>query len=381
MSEPPVRWAIVGNGFARQVVLPCLRLVPRVRVAALCSRNAERARETAEEFQIPEVFTDYRSMIASAEPDLVLVTAPPHLHGEISVFALENGCHVLCEKPTALNSGQAARMLDAARAAGDRLHLIDHELRFDPARRKIRELIAGGWVGRVRHGSWTHRSAGYADPARPFTWWHERSKGGGLLGAVGSHAVDLFRYWIGEFDQALGDLRIQVPLRNDPAAGSPREVETDDAFTALLRLRDGSERVEPGATVALDMSVAAPGPWVTRIEVLGSEGSLYLDEAGTLWGSKSGATTWETIAVKEDDVSKKDRELIPDTVWARSFLRYARRISEAMAAASPSVPDAATFEDGLRVQEVLDAVRASNASGGWTKVAAATGKGPAVRGA
>jgi len=246
--------------------------------------------------------------------------------------------------------------------------MIDHELRFDPARRKIRDLISEGWVGRVRHANWTHRSDSLADPDRPFRWWHDKSKGGGLLGAIGSHAVDLFRFWIGEFDEAQGDLRTQIPERHDPAAGGKRPVETDDTFSALLRFRQGASHVEPGATAALDMTVAAAGPWVTRIEVIGSEGTLYLDEAGTLWGCKVGGKTWETIPVKDDDVSKKDREKIPDTVWARSFLRFSRRISETLASGGEAVPDAATFEDGLRIQEVLDAVRASSEKGGWEKV-------------
>jgi predicted dehydrogenase len=366
MASEKQRWAIIGNGFARHTVLPCLALVPEVRVVALCARNAERARETAQRWGIPEVFADYRDMIRQTRPDLVVVTAPPHLHAEMSIFALEQGCHVLCEKPMALDASEAARMVEAARRAPGQLNLLDHELRFDPARRRIGALVAEGWLGRVRQVAWTQRSGSQASPEKPFSWWHEAAKGGGLLGALGSHAVDLFRFWGLEAEAAFGLLRTQIPERPDPRTGKLRRVETDDAFVALLRLA-GGDRVEPGALARIDMNAASPGPWVSRIEILGSKGRLLLDETGTLWGCREGEDSWEALPVKEE-LPKTERQKIPDTVWARAFLRYARAVAEVLAKHRALVPEAAEFQDGLRVQEVLDAVRASHASGRWVSV-------------
>lgn len=369
MADQTIRWGIIGNGFARQVVLPCLELVPDAKATAICGRNSDKARKTAEEFNIPEVFTDAKSLIAETKPDLVFISTPPHLHKELAVFALEAGCHVLSEKPTALSAAEATEMVQAAKAAHDRIHLIDHELRFDPARRKIRDLIRDGWVGRVRQVTWTHRSGSMASPERPFGWWHVETKGGGLLGAIGSHAVDLYRYWLGEFGEAWGNLRTQIPKRPDPATGEARAVETDDAFTAVLRFRGGQDLLAPGAVARMDMNVCAPGPWVTRLELIGTQGSLFLDEAGTLWGCKIGGRTWDSIAVKED-LSKVERKKIPDTVWARSFVRFARRITASILAGETEVADGATFHDGLEAQKVLDAVRKASKSGRWAKLPA-----------
>ena len=120
-----------------------------------------------------------------------------HLHLPHTMAALRAGKHVLCEKPTALHAGEAAEMLAAAKASG-RLHLIDHELRFHPRRRRLAERMREGFTGRL--WSLDYRSAGSfrVDPNRPWTWWSDATQGGGVLGALGSHAVDTIRTFAGE---------------------------------------------------------------------------------------------------------------------------------------------------------------------------------------
>jgi predicted dehydrogenase len=80
-----------------------------------------------------------------------------------------------------------------------------------------------------------------------------------------------------------------------------------------------------------------------------------------------GERTWDSLPVKEG-LKKVEREKIPDTVWARAFLRFVRKITKALLNEEPSVADAATFEDGLRAQEVLDTVRRASDAGRWVKV-------------
>jgi predicted dehydrogenase len=306
-------------------------------------------------------------MISGTKPDIVMITTPPNLHHEISLFALEQGCHLICEKPTAMNAREAFEMLAAARREPGRLHLIDHELRYDPARREIGRRIQEGWVGPVRQLSWTQRSGSMSSAQRPWSWWSSRAAGGGLLGAIGSHAVDLFRFWGGEFSSVWGLLQTQIPERTDPTSGSPREVETDDGFSAVMKMSGPPGIVAAGATARLDMNIASPGPWSMRIEVLGAEGRLLLDDAGILWGARGGSAGWEKIKCKED-LPKKDREAIPDSVWARAFLRYAKLIHHSLKSTGGEVPGASTFEDGWRNQVVLDGIRRSSEEGGWIDI-------------
>jgi predicted dehydrogenase len=106
-----------------------------------------------------------------------------------------------------MDAGEAAAMLQAAEAAGI-VHMIDHELRFNPTRARVAELISSGYIGQVRYASIRNVSALRADPTREWTWWSDRSLGGGALGASGSHHVDLLRWWLGEIVAVSGQLPI-----------------------------------------------------------------------------------------------------------------------------------------------------------------------------
>src|SRR2546422_2144205 len=149
-----VRVGVIGTGFARRVQLPGLRLVPEVRVTAVASGRRENAEATAREHGIPHVFTEGAELARSGEVDLVLVSSTPDTHARYAIAALEAGKHVLCEKPTALNAAEAQQMLDCAHRHPRQIAWIDHELRHEPNRRKVRELIAGVANGEdLHHGT------------------------------------------------------------------------------------------------------------------------------------------------------------------------------------------------------------------------------------
>src|SRR3989441_7687695 len=195
-----VRIGIIGTGFARRVQLPGLRLVPGVRVTAVASGRRANAESAASEFGIPHVFGDGLELVRSDDVDVVIISSTPDTHARYALAALEAGKHVLCEKPTALNAGEAQRMLAAAERRPRQLAWIDHELRYEPNRRKVHDLIRAGAIGEVRHLELVLRPylRGDGRPQTadaPWTWWSDATKGGGILGAVGSHLIDLCRYW------------------------------------------------------------------------------------------------------------------------------------------------------------------------------------------
>jgi len=178
---------IIGASFAKAAFLPALRHVPGAEVVALASARMESARSAADAFGVPHAYDDWESMLGSHSFDLVCIATPTVLHEPQTLAAVGAGAHVLCEKPTAMNVGEAARMLEAAESAG-RVHMIDHELRFNPNRMRIAELIADGALGEIRHANISNIGKSWADPAsRPMgDWWSLAVMGGGRLGANGS---------------------------------------------------------------------------------------------------------------------------------------------------------------------------------------------------
>ncbi len=141
---------VIGSGFARRTQIPGFRACEGAQVTAIASARRERAEAVAREFAIPFVGDDWREVVDHADVDLVSIVTPPATHLEMTLYALSRGKAVLCEKPMAMNAAETAEMCRAANAAGV-FAAIDHELRFLDGRRRMREMLQAGEVGRVRH--------------------------------------------------------------------------------------------------------------------------------------------------------------------------------------------------------------------------------------
>jgi predicted dehydrogenase len=362
MKTSPIGIGIVGTGFARTTQIPGFRDCMGAKVVAIASRHRERAAAVAKEYSIERVCDDWQELVAHRDVDLVSIVTPPATHMEITLAALEHRKAVLCEKPMAMNAEQSARMVEAARAAAV-LAVIDHELRFLNSRRTMRAMLQNGAIGQVRHCNYVFRSDYRGVLDRPWDWWSDSSMGGGTLGAIGSHAIDSFRWMLGtEITGVLGMLSTHIKQRPDKASGTTREVSSDDESKLLFRFADGPTNT--GTTGAASLSVVESGRYENRLEIYGATGALMVEETGELWHSPVGSGTWRPVQVDQDHMAPGMRE----SSWSRGFTGLSGTIVEALRAGKTNVKDAATFEDGHRSQLVLDAARASNQSGCWVNL-------------
>lgn len=352
-----MRVGIIGASFAKAAYLPALRHTPGAEVVALASARMESARGAAEAFGVPHAYDDWEAMLAEHDLDLVCIATPTDLHEAQTLAAIAAGAHVLCEKPTAMNAGEASRMLAAAEAAG-RVHMIDHELRFNPNRMRIAELIAQGALGEIRHVDITNVSSTWADPAsRPRDdWWSLAERGGGRLGANGSHQVDLLRWWLGEVAWVTGAARTVVPHRRDKETGEPWMATADDLAYFTLEM-------ESGAVAQVLMSGVAAHAMGNHTRIFGSEGTVTLsNDDERLFFARSGED-FEEITVPDPN---GDLEGVNGGIWNVSVVALMQELAAAIGdGRRPS--RGATFVDGLANQQVLDAVGVSEAERRWVR--------------
>ena len=357
MTKDSIGIGIIGTGFARTTQLPAWRACEGARLVAVASGHRENAEASAREFDIPFVATDWREVIGRADVDLVSIVTPPVTHLEMTLAALAAGKAVLCEKPMAMNSEETERMRAAAREAGA-LALIDHELRFLPARRRMREMILAGEIGRVRRAKALFRSDSRASADRPWNWWSDAGAGGGTLGAIGSHAVDALLWLTGaRVSNVSATLTTHVAERRDAESGEMRQVTTDDETDILLDFASGEATGRATGIVSLSMVEAGRPEHV--IEVFGSEGALRLEGAGLLSQARIGEGEWRKIETREAPLA----EGLRGNEWSRGFTVFARAIIAALREGRTSVEGGATFDDGHRTQLVLDAARAAHDGG------------------
>lgn len=361
VSGKIIRIGIIGAGFARTTQIPAFKACEGAKIVAIASARHEHAEEVAREFDIENVESDWRTLVARDDIDLVSIVTPVVTHAEMTLAALDHGKAVLCEKPMAMNASEALRMTEAARATGV-LALIDHELRFLPGRVKMREMIQRGDIGKVRHAQMTFRADSRADANRPWNWWSDKTQGGGALGAIGSHVIDGFHWILGaEVAEIFCDLATHISERKDES-GRVRAVTTDDEANFLVRF--GATELTEGATGNASMSLVEPGRPEHRLEIFGSSGALMIEEGGELWQSKIGEGEWKRVESDRGELAQGMR----DGGWARGFTAFSKRIVEALRAGRTTVEGAATFEDGYCTQLVLDAARRAHESGCWAKI-------------
>jgi predicted dehydrogenase len=343
MADTIYKVLLIGTGFGRRVQLPVFREHPRFEVTAVASGHAESARDTAREFGIPHHGADWRKLLESAPVDVVSVTSPVIFHREQAVGALRAGKDLLLEKPVARDAAEAEAIL-GARAESGRRAAVNHEFRYRPDVLTLKRMLADGRLGELRGLEFRDLFPGWADPDRPTHGWLSLAEmGGGMLGAVGSHNVDMMRFLTGREVQAASGSIWTVVTRRADAGGVSREVTADDASGAVLDLGDG---------VGARMDIRASVWWNEHsIRVFGSRATATLDGSWSIHLRRPDGSE-ETVEADEDLRWTSDEKDIRKPLFHRLLDRFARRLDGEV------VEDLATLEEGVAVMRVLDAIRA-----------------------
>lgn len=343
---------IIGTGFARRVQIPAFLLCEDVRIVSVASHSLANAEATAIESGAEHFTDDWRETVAHAGVDLVCITTPPYLHCEQTLAAISHGKHVLCEKPMAMNVAEAEKMAAAARTS-DKLMLIDHELRFQPGRQIARQMIRDGELGRIRNVKHIFQAPHRGDASLPWNWWSDANAGGGALGAIASHVIDGFRWLLDtEISSISCQLQSHIKRRTD-ANGIERKVTSDDETLMMLRFKPYA--LAQDATGIISISMCEHPSYVSRCEIYGENGTLLIDHNGRLQFAAAGGDLSEIEVGLGATISG-----LPDTGFARAFVSFAPKIIEAIRSGSSKIADAATFDDGVEIQQVIDAARVSN---------------------
>lgn len=357
-----VRIGFIGTGFARKVQIPAFLKCANAEIVSVASYSRANAESTAREFGIPHYTDDWRETAANENVDLVCITTPPDLHFEQTLAALEHGKHVLCEKPMAMSVAEAAEMTAKAKEKNV-LALIDHELRFQTGRQKAFEMLRAGEIGAVRHAKYNFRAPHRGDANLPWNWWSDKAAGGGALGAIGSHIIDSFNWFLGaEISSVFCQLQTQIKQRKDARTGEMRDVTTDDETLMIVRFADG-ELIE-NATGIVSVSMVEQPEYQNRLEFFGTKGAMRIEQRGEIFIARQGETVWTQI---ETDLGE-NIEGVADTGFARGFLKFAPEIVNAIRHEKTEIPHAAAFTDGVKVQKIIDAAHESNETGCAVKI-------------
>lgn len=328
-----IRWGVLGcAGIAAKAVIPAIQSSRLGRIAAIASRDAGRAEEMAARFGIPKAYGSYEDLLADPAIDAIYNPLPNHLHVPLTIRALEYGKPVLCEKPIALDAGEATALAAAQRATG--LPVAEaFMVRHHPQWRKARALVAEGRLGEVRAIQTIFSY--YLDDPRNVR--NQADIGGGGLFDVGCYAINTARFLFGA-----EPLRAIALMERDPAFG------TDRLTSGLLAFPGGGQ---------LAFTCSTQLALTQKVTVLGTRGRLEIpipfnapaDEATRLVlddGRDLASGGREEIAIEPVDQYREQADAFAETILSGKPLETG-------------------LEDAIANMKVIDALFRSAVSGRW----------------
>ncbi len=371
---------VIGHGFMGKVhsnaylkisySFPEPAAIPRLRV--MCGRDGQKTADTARGFGYEGWCSDWRDLVRDPEVRVVDVCTPDSEHCALSIGAAEAGRHVICEKPLAMTVKDAKAMADAVRKAGVK-NMLCHNYRFIPAVRLARDLIAGGALGRIYHFRVTYLQEVGHDPAAPVEdcWYASGTRSGVLLG-IGSHAIDQARFLVGEIESVSGILKTYNPSRRS-RDGRTEQVRADEGNIAVVEFAGGATGTIESSGVATGRKNALS--W----EVNGSRGSIafeledpnhlqvYSEETGKM------IRGFSSVSVTDPGHPLRTAYLPPghNAGWEYGHVHALHHFIDCVANDKPVAPYGATFEDGWRIQAVMEAIGESSRTGRRIRLAGA----------
>uniref|UniRef100_Q3ATW5 Oxidoreductase, Gfo/Idh/MocA family n=1 Tax=Chlorobium chlorochromatii (strain CaD3) TaxID=340177 RepID=Q3ATW5_CHLCH len=373
-----IKIGFIGSGWSRIAQAPAFSLMDNVSMAAVASPTADHRQKFMKMFDVEHGFADWRDLL-QCDLDFVCVTTPPFLHKEMVEGVLRSGKGVLCEKPFALSVADATEMADVATRT-PLLALVDHQLRFHPAVRHMKQMIDGGEIGKVFEVRAVVNLASRNKTDLPWSWWSDATRGGGALGAIGSHLIDLNRYLVGEIAEVSCNLGTSIAHRPD-GNGNLLPVTSDDHFAMMMKF--GRSSVALGSSSLMHVTTVGAYTWFS-FEVVGSLKTIRLDGGGRLWevyndNAQRGRSLidmprwkqiepilpWDELVLQE---KIKQSSLAVHGIFAVGFAFLAHRIVKALQCGEKAILDAATFADGLMIQRVLHAGTESHQQRNWVKI-------------
>lgn len=342
-----IRLGFIGAGQIAESACRSVKTHPRASVVAIADPNAERVNMMLKEYGIARGYTSAEDLLTEEDIDAVYIAVPNKFHAPLSIKALQEGKHVMLEKPFAISLAEAREVAQAAKSAGRHL-LLGMNLRYTANSQKFYSLVKSGVFGEIYHGKaiWTRRSG----IPRLGTWFGNKDlAGGGCLYDIGVHVLDLCLFVMGNFEpvSVFGATYSKFGPRGLGEGGWGRSPRSDLVFD-VEDFASGLIRFTNGATVALDVSWARFAEDNDRVEVelYGTEGGGHVF-ADKVFRRDPVLNAYYTIGNPSGEVALPHKD------------RFHNFINVILGYEKPLV----TLEQALIVQAILDALAESARSG------------------
>jgi len=263
-----LRFGIIGYGAQGSMYASFIEqgMVESMDLVAVCDIDEAKQAKLKEEFPSKKIFSDYQDMITSGEVDAIITTVPHYLHPEMATFALENGVHVLNEKPAGVYTKQVKALNEFAASKQDVTYAIMFNQRNNPLYQKIKQIVEDGDIGPIRRTNWIITTWWRPQPYYDQSAWRATwgGEGGGVLVNQAPHQLDLIQWIAG----------VPTKVYSKIKHGFRRDIAVEDEVTAVMEYENGATGVFVTCTHDL--------LGTDRLEILGDKGKIVVEDSKTV---------------------------------------------------------------------------------------------------
>ena len=353
-----LRIAIAGLGFGKKIHLEALKesdyLIPTAIYHYKKEKGPSLEKETGLNF-----YDDWEKLVKSRDIDGIIIATSPESRFKLAKQALENNKHLLLEKPVALTSEEIEE-LQRISLINNLSVCVDFEYRAVPLFLQTKKIIDENILGKIYLIKLDWLMGSRSDPKRAWNWYSLKEKGGGVIGALGTHAFDMLNWFFGESIKASAKLSTSIKERSLPNKSKLLEVTSEDICIANLEINNFGGSPIPCQVSLSSISKNGRG---FSLEVYGSEGSLFLKSENQKDYVHGFSLKFSNI---EDNICNLpvDPHFNFKKTWTDGRIAPVKRIHDLWAKSinnqTPVIPG---LSEGLRSQRVCEAIRKSSETG------------------
>ena len=345
--------AIAGLGFGEKVHIPALRSINEIELVSLWHPNHERLLKACDDNNI-KGYSNWEELLNDNSIDAIIIATPPEPRYNLAIEALNADKHLLLEKPVCLNSNQIKELQRIA----IKKHLsvgVDFEYRAVPLFMQTKRIIESQFIGEpwLIKLDWIMSSR--ANTSREWNWYSNFEKGGGVIGALGTHAFDILHWLFGPCSEINGLISTSINYRECKKSRKKKKVTSEDICLAHMKTKNSTNKTDIPIQVSLSsVSRNGRGFW---IEIYGSKGSLLLGSDNQK-DYVHGFGLWLTDSDGNQKSIQPDNDLIFEKTWTDGRIAPVSRIQkwwyESISSGYPMIPGLA---EGAESQKICDQIK------------------------
>ncbi len=358
LEKKTFRIAIAGLGFGESVHIPAARFNKNIELIGLWHPREDKLQESCKRHGLIP-YSSWEELINNPIIDGIIIATPPHPRFELSIQALEAGKHLLLEKPTCINADQVKDLQRKAIQRNLKV-AVDYEYRAVPLFMQAKKIITQQNLGNPWFVKLDWLMSSRANTERPWNWYSSKNEGGGVIGAIGTHAIDILHWLIGPTQSVSALNSTAIKERICTISGTYKTVTSEDISISQLQLKTINNNLIPAQ---LSLSAVTKESRGFSLEIYGENGTLVLSSNN----QKDYVHGFSLCFTKKGEKPKNiqpDQDFALSKTWTDGRIAPVARIHDwwyhSIKDETPIIPG---LVEGLASQKVCDKIKESSSNG------------------